>query len=210
MFEACGDEQQTLGFMADEYPLEVLNDGDADCAVRSDCTPVGTAGECFAEAQAQGIGNGGYYYIRERSDSQPGCFLYAGSLVEFNSVVVENQKAWTDIAPICRCSGEGHEGFAPGAGTIPFGLGGFPVCFILGGFFIVWNLGVGSFFVRPMAEYVRSRDRSHLCKALLSCLIPHVCAGIAFPGIVGGVVGFIMGVLIPCERCAAAAGPALR
>ena len=185
--------------------LEVLSYGDASCGVRSDCTVIQTAAECFEEAQAQGIGTHGYVHAFERAASQPGCFLYEcnnvtgcssgyNELVEFNADL-DAKGAWGDIAPICWCTGQEP---TPLVESILLGVGGLgPGPFIVAFFFILWNSGVGVFFAKPMAEFVSTRDRRSLWKAMMSCFIPHVAVGVAIPAIMGGLVGFLVGVFVP-------------
>ena len=64
--------------------IEVLSNGDANCDVRSDCTQIDTAAECFADTRAQEMdwSDNGLPIAR---DSQPGCFLASGTRVGFNS-----------------------------------------------------------------------------------------------------------------------------
>ena len=162
--------------------MEVLSNGAASCASRSDCTMIDTADKCFVAAQAQGIGSGGYSNVLERAESQPGCFLFNGELVEFNADLAATG-VWSQVAPICWCTGqEPTWGGNPLAESLMFGASGVGFTpFVVGFFFIIWNAGAGRLLATPLVEYVAggARDRRDLCQALRACvracfLPPHV------------------------------------
>ena len=88
----------------------------------------------------------------------------------------------------------------PGQSAILFGVAGFPGAILVTAFFFLWNWNVGQFFVRPMVDFLREKEYSMLCKAIRSCLIPHVAIGAIVPTIIGGLVGFLVAVIVPCEQ----------